>query len=78
MINSSVYLLLLFLIGGAFSQCFTDSECTGGTVAAASERECCIQTDSGGAFLSDGMCTACASELVHVIFSYRVYTCTLF
>ena len=45
-----------------FSQCFTDSDCTGGTVPAATERECCVETDDGLAFLDGGECTECIGE----------------
>ena len=66
MYSCSIFLLFLLLTGRGFSQCFTDSECTGSTVAAGSNRDCCFETADGLAFLSNGTCTACPSELLHI------------
>ena len=49
-----------------FSQCFTDNNCTGGTVPAATERECCVETNEGLAFSDDGTCTVCIGIQVFV------------
>ena len=55
-------LLFLLLTGQAFSQCFTGSDCTGGQVAADSERECCVGTNDGLSYNDGGSCTECIGK----------------
>ena len=52
-------LLVLLLTGQTFSQCFTGSGCTGGQVAADSERGCCVGTNDGLSYNGGGSCTVC-------------------
>ena len=55
-------LLFLLLTGQAFCQCFTGSDCTGGQVAADSERECCVGTNDGLSYNDGGSCTECIGK----------------
>ena len=48
--------LLLLLTGQSFSQCFTDTDCTGGLVVAADQRACCVGTDDGLSFNNGTTC----------------------
>ncbi|CAI8047959.1 hypothetical protein GBAR_LOCUS26511, partial [Geodia barretti] len=51
--------LLLLLTGQGFSQCFTNTDCTGGLVEAADQRACCVGTDDGLSFNNGTTCTLC-------------------
>ncbi|CAI8008867.1 hypothetical protein GBAR_LOCUS6036 [Geodia barretti] len=51
--------LLLLLTGQGFSQCFTNTNCTGGLVVAADQRACCVGTDDGLSFNDGTTCTLC-------------------
>ena len=63
--------MFTFLFAG-FSQCFTDKTCTGDTVPAATERECCVDTNEGLAFADGGACTVCIGNPV---FLYVIPLC---
>ena len=46
--------------GQVFSQCFTGTGCTGDQVPAVSQRECCIETNTGLSYNDGGgTCTVC-------------------
>ena len=51
--------LVLILSGQVVSQCFTVSNCTGDQAPAGSERECCVETDTGLSYNDGGTCTVC-------------------
>ena len=55
-----------------FSQCFTDKSCTGDTVPAATERECCVDTNEGLAFADGGACTACIGNY-QCLYRYLIF-----
>ena len=57
-------LFLSFQIGQGFSQCFTNTDCTGGLVEAADERACCVGTDDGLSFNDGTTCNLCIGMLV--------------
>ena len=50
-----------------FSQCFTDTSCTGDTIPAATERECCVETNEGLAFFDNGTCNLCIGNCPYTI-----------
>ncbi|CAI8012408.1 hypothetical protein GBAR_LOCUS7955 [Geodia barretti] len=52
-------LFVSLLIGQGFSQCFTNTDCTGGLVEAADQRACCVGTDDGLSFNDGTTCTLC-------------------
>ena len=57
--NAAVLFLLLpilLLTGRVFSQCFTNTDCTGSLVPAANQRECCAGTDEGFSYNNGGTC----------------------
>ena len=62
MLSTTVVFLLLLLNGHGLCQCFTDTDCRGNVIAVSGERDCCFETDDGLSFLSNGVCTGCASE----------------
>ena len=45
-----------------FSQCYAETNCTGSSVEAATERDCCVGTDDGVAFHSGTSCRACVGR----------------
>ena len=51
--------LFLLLAGEGFSQCYSDTACTGSLVPAANQRECCAGTDEGLSYNGDGTCSVC-------------------
>ena len=55
---SSLVLVLLFS-GQGFSQCFTNAGCTGDQVPAVSQRECCVETNTGLSYNDGGTCSMC-------------------
>ena len=53
-------LLTVFLLSGrGFSLCYITTNCTGSTITAGSQRECCVDTEDGLSFSSDGNCSPC-------------------
>ena len=60
-------LLFLLLTGQGFSQCFTDTNCTGRVVVAADQRACCVGTDDGLSFNDGTTCTLCIGMSVVAI-----------
>ena len=53
-------LLPIFLLAeGAFSQCFTRTNCTGDIVPAANQRVCCAGTDEGLSYNDVDTCSLC-------------------
>ena len=57
------------LAGEGFSQCYSDTACSGSLVPAANQRECCAGTDEGLAYNDGGTCSVCIgmSEVDFVI-----------
>ena len=51
--------LFLLLAGNGFSQCFTDTDCTGSLVPAANQKECCAGTNEGFSYNDGGTCNLC-------------------
>ena len=64
MAASSVLIFLLFFSTGGLSQCYTDTNCTGETVPANSQRECCVETDEGLSFFDTNglLCAVCIGK----------------
>ena len=52
-------LLVSLLTGQVVSQCFTGTDCTGDQVPASSQRDCCIETNTGLSYNDAGTCTEC-------------------
>ena len=68
------FVLVLLWTGGGFSQCYTTTSCTGRTVTAVTERDCCVGTDDGLAFRrSSGVCYICVGELRLISCSYHSF-----
>ncbi|CAI8020301.1 hypothetical protein GBAR_LOCUS12147, partial [Geodia barretti] len=63
----TVLYLFLFLLqtGQGFSQCFTNTNCTGGVVVAADQRACCVGTDDGLSFNDGTTCILCVVHGFH-------------
>ena len=53
------YFLFLLLAEEGFSQCFTNTDCTGDFVPAANQKECCAGTDEGLSYNGGGTCNLC-------------------
>ena len=51
--------LVLLLTGQVVSQCFTSAGCTGDQVPAVSQRDCCVETNTGLSYNDRGNCTVC-------------------
>ena len=51
--------LFLLLAGEGFSQCYSDTACSGSLVPADNQRECCAGTDEGLAYNAVGTCNLC-------------------
>ena len=45
-----------------FSQCYTGTSCSGSIVTAASERQCCVDTETGLSYSNSAGCTTCIGE----------------
>ena len=59
-----------------FSQCFTTTSCTGGTVPASTARECCIETNEGLSFSDGGTCTVCIGNMQVCTIVPEISVCT--
>ena len=59
----SLSFLFLLLAGEGFSQCYSDTACSGSLVPAANQRECCAGTDEGLAYNAGGTCSLCIGML---------------
>ena len=59
--------LFLLLAGEGFSQCYSDTACSGSLVPAANQRECCAGTNEGLAYSSGGTCNLCIG--MYVVYS---------
>ena len=65
------FLFLLLLAGEGFSQCYSDTVCSGSLVPAANQRECCAGTDEGLSYSSGGTCSLCIGmSVVPVTFGF--------
>ena len=53
------YFLFLLLAEEGFSQCYSDTACSGSLVPADNQRECCAGTDEGLSYSSGGTCSVC-------------------
>ena len=63
-------LLILHLIGGVQSVCHRSSDCTGSTILAIDQADCCVGTNDGLAYSDDGgSCTVCIGESNSIITS---------
>ena len=59
---ASVILALLLVslpTGRGFTQCFTNTNCTGDEVVALDKRDCCVGTDDGLSFSDGSNCSLC-------------------
>ena len=59
-----------------FSQCFTTTSCTGGTVPASTARECCVETNEGLSFSDGGTCTVCIGNMQVCTIVSEISVCT--
>ena len=63
--------LFLLLAGEGFSQCYSDTACSGSLVPADNQRECCAGTDEGLSYNNGGTCTMCIGmSVVPVAFGF--------
>ena len=63
--------LFLLLAGEVFSQCYSDTACSGSLVPADNQRECCAGTDEGLSYNNGGTCTMCIGmSVVPVAFGF--------
>ena len=66
----------LLLAGEGFSQCYSDTACSGSLVPAANQRECCAGTDEGLAYSSGGTCNLCIGML-HIAVAFWFEKCAV-
>ena len=59
--------LFLLLAGEGFSQCYSDTACSGNLVPAANQRECCAGTNEGLSHSAGGTCNLCIG--MYVVYS---------
>ena len=55
----SLSFLFLLLAGEGFSQCYSDTACSGSLVPADNQRDCCAGTDEGLSYSNGGTCNLC-------------------
>ena len=70
-------LLVLSVTRGGFPQCYTGTGCTGSVVPAASQEECCTDSDNGMAFMDAGICTQCTGKSQEIVTDLTHYFCWL-
>ena len=63
--------MFLLLAGEGFSQCYSDTACSGSLVPADNQRECCAGTDEGLSYSAGGTCNLCIGMLyIEVAFGF--------
>ena len=64
--DANFLLLILCVTGRVESVCYTNTDCTGSTIPAIDQADCCVRTNEGLAYLDDGgNCTVCTGESVY-------------
>ena len=58
------WFILLVLSEEGFSQCFTNTDCTGDEVVVTDRRDCCVGTDDGISFQNGSSCSLCVGMAV--------------
>ena len=59
-----ILFVVLLRIGQGLSQCYVTADCTGSSVTASTARGCCVATNDGLSFQSDGVCSTCIGEFL--------------
>ena len=72
------WFLILLLTRGSSSQCFTNTDCTGGIILASDEQVCCVETNGGMSFNDGSNCIGLSrQEKLHGFFGQCDYYVTI-
>ena len=75
-LSAGIFLLLFSAQG--FSQCYTETNCTGAIVPADSQRECCVETDQGHLFAINDECATCTGKYYKTLTMNVRLSCSVF